>query len=139
MSKNIEDLTDKLESLGLKSESKLIKIILNEKILTCESTILKEKSKYFEAFLNFDPTQEEIEIKGGIEEDACQIIIEYFNGADLNLNLENFQDVLQGLQPEFKNYNIYNFPNSLSFGSVIVCNIWTPTPFVSILHMNILT
>ena len=97
MSENIEDLTDKLESLGLKSESKLIKIILNEKILICESSILKEKSKYFEAFLNFDPTQEEIEIKGGIEEDASQIIIEYFNGADLNLNLENFQDVLQGL------------------------------------------
>ena len=98
MSENIENLTQQLELLDLKHESKIIQIIINENVLTCESDVLKEKSKYFEAFLNIAaPAQEELEIKGGIEENALKVIIDFFNGVDLKLSLANFQDVLQGI------------------------------------------
>ena len=99
---DIDNLDIELEALVIKENDekteikRQLKIILGDKELLCDIDVLKRQSRYFEAFINFDPDREEVEIKGGVEESACSAIIDHFNGEELKINEDNFQDLLQG-------------------------------------------
>jgi len=93
-----DNLTESLKALSLQQQSEVkdIKIVCDDLTLVCDSVTLRQKSKYFDAFLNFEDSLEAIEIKGGIDKLVCKTIIDYFNGEDLAVNVDNFQDLLLG-------------------------------------------
>lgn len=95
MGDEIDEIELQLNNLELEAEN-IITIVIGETTLTCGSQLLKEHSTYFEAFFNFTPDLLEVNLKEGVEAEACATIIEYFKDGNLNINQDNFQDLLQG-------------------------------------------
>ena len=59
---NVHD-TNKRENEKSDAKQELTIIMGNQK-LCCDRNLLKQKCKYFEAFLNFEPDRTQVEIKG---------------------------------------------------------------------------
>jgi len=89
-----QDLSDVLGALSLSNSD--FKITIDGEELICDKHKLVSECDYFKAFDHFDDkTSNEIEIKGGIDKDSCKVILDFLISGELDIDLSNFQVVLQ--------------------------------------------
>lgn len=71
-------------------------IDIEDKALKCDRRMLVQHSKYFEALFKFQSgSNKRIRINGGIDHEAASIILSAMAGADVVINGENAQSILQ--------------------------------------------
>jgi len=88
-------LTKKLGDLELESEH--IEVKVNGKSLICDGALVLKKCKYFQAYSQFNSNySKSIEFKGVLSYETCKLIFEYLQSGTLDIDTENFQDVLEG-------------------------------------------
>eukprot|EP00090_Calanus_glacialis_P017543 TRINITY_DN27284_c0_g1_i1.p1 TRINITY_DN27284_c0_g1~~TRINITY_DN27284_c0_g1_i1.p1 ORF type:complete len:579 (-),score=171.49 TRINITY_DN27284_c0_g1_i1:69-1805(-) len=89
-----QDLSDVLDALIL-TNSDFIVVIDGEELI-CDKSVLVKECDYFKAFDHFDhQTSKKLEIKGGIDFYSCKIIFDFLTSGELNIDLSNFQCILQ--------------------------------------------
>jgi len=78
----------------LEISTKILRIVIDDEEILCDNELLIKECKYFDAFSHFEKTNE-INLKGGISLSTCKTILDFLNGEELQIDLNNFQDVLQ--------------------------------------------
>ena len=87
-----------LERLHISEEKSFMTILVDGTRLDCDKEILVDECDYFKALKRFDSQSDQIELKGEIEYEILKCILDYLVGGQLDVNLSNFQPVLQGCQ-----------------------------------------
>ena len=89
-----QDLSDVLDALTLTNSE--FRVIIDEEELICDKSVLVKECDYFKAFDHFDhQTSKKLEIKGGIDFYSCKSILDFLTSGELNIDLSNFQCILQ--------------------------------------------
>ena len=87
-----------LERLHISEEKSFMTILVDGTRLDCDKEILVDECDYFKALKRFDSQSDQIELKGEIEYEILKCILDYLVDGQLDVNLSNFQPVLQGCQ-----------------------------------------
>lgn len=97
-------------SISCNESNEKFTICFEDDVINCDKKLLLNHAKYFEAYNNFSSLAinadrgtfnkhsscDSIEIKGEISRECCQTIVEALVTKKLNINLSNFQEILQG-------------------------------------------
>ena len=97
-----DDILNSIKKLHINNTEEgkeFMTIVCEGKKLTCDKEILLKECDYFKALERFEKKSNEIELKGEIDFDVLEIIINYLSkGQELPIDLNNFQNILQGCQ-----------------------------------------
>ena len=97
-----DDILNSIKKLHINNTEEgkeLMTIVCEGKKLICDKEILLKECDYFKALERFEKKSNEIELKGEIDFDVLEIIINYLSkGQQLPIDLNNFQNILQGFK-----------------------------------------
>jgi len=89
-------LINQLENLDIRSEDEEILISIGQKTYSCGKHLLVSKCKYFEALFNFNSKSSKVELDCDMDETIGCSIINFIKTEFININEENFHDLLIG-------------------------------------------
>jgi hypothetical protein len=104
----LDDLSGNLTQLNLQEDNAVactqhdFVIVIEGQELVCNRELLRKNSKFFEAFFNFDPDKESIQIQGGgLDYDSCRTLLKFWETSQLDASVSNIQQLLLGLYSRF--------------------------------------
>jgi len=95
---DVDGIISDLSKLAIQNEqNEKFSIFINGQCLKCSKELLRTNSKFFDAFFNFDPDKESIDLKGGgLDFASCETLLKYWRTSRLEISTNNAQDLLRG-------------------------------------------